>query len=168
MSREGCAIYKQGVAADRATVPNVRIRQKKIAVTQMGFPPAFLRPTAYGDVCAKIFAAPRNQLSALTKKDIILGPPADRAERIKRIVLSELRRSPHHRVGVQHAAIAQFHFLANHGVCADFYSLAKLCARRNHSLRMNFAHRHFAGSSALPAGSRSEEHTSELQSPDHL
>ncbi len=155
MSREGCAIHKQGVAADRTIVPDVRISQKKIAVAQAGFPASFLRPTAHGDVFAENVAVARNQFGSLTTKRIILRVPADCAERIKGIVLSELRRSPYHRVRVQHAAVAQFHFLANHGVCADFYSLAKLCARRHRSLRMNFAHPHFAGSSVLPGGSRS-------------
>src|SRR6266513_694806 len=155
VSREGCAVDKQGVAADRAIVPDVRIRQKKIAVAQGSFAAAFLRAAADGDVFAENVAVSRHHLGALASKRIILRVAADRAERIESIVSTELRRSPHHRVRVHHAAVAQFYVFTNHRVRADFYTLTKLCARRHHCLRMNFAPPHFARSSDLPGGSRS-------------
>jgi hypothetical protein len=46
---------------------------------------------------------------------------------------------------VQHAAVTQFHVLANHRVWANLHAGAKLGARRHNSLRVNFVLRHFAG-----------------------
>src|SRR6266852_2390208 len=118
------------MAADRAIVPDVRIRQKKIAVTH-------------------------NQYGALAAKGVVLWIAANRAERIKRIVHAELRRPPHRGVRVQHAAVAQFHVLANHRVRADLHAFAKFCARRHNGLRMDFVLLHFAGSSVLATEARS-------------
>jgi len=155
VSREGCAVHKQRVAADQAIVPDVRIRQKKIVVAQESLAAAFFCATADGDVFAENVAVACDQFGALTSKGIVLRVATDRTERIKRIVLAELRRARQHRVGVQHAAVAQFHVLANHRVRADLHAFPKLGICRHHSLRMNFAHRHFGGSSALPGASRS-------------
>ena len=54
---------------------------------------------------------------------------------------------------IQHTAVSQFHLFSNNRVSADIDAFAKLCACRHDGLRMNLAHRHFAGSCTFAAGS---------------
>jgi hypothetical protein len=60
VSREGCAVHKQRVAADHAVMSNVRIRQKKIAVAQGSLAAAFFCATAHSDVFAENVAVTRH------------------------------------------------------------------------------------------------------------
>ena len=87
-------------------MPDVRVGQKKIAVTQRSFAAALLRAAADSHVFAENVAVANHQFGALAAEGIVLWVAANRAERIKRVILAEPRRSPNRRVCVQHAAVA--------------------------------------------------------------
>src|SRR6267378_1827208 len=155
VSRQRRAVHKQRVAANHAIVPDVRIRQKKIAVPQRSFATVFLRSPADRYVFPKNISVSGNELHALPAKRIVLRIASHYTECMKHIVLAKLRRPLHDRMRVQHAAVSQFHLFANNRVRADLDAFAKLRARTQDGLRMNFSRGHFAGSSALAGGSRS-------------
>src|SRR6267142_2726295 len=155
VSRQRRAVHEQRVAADHTIVPDVRIRQKKIAVPQRSFAAAFLRSPADRHVFPENIPVSGNKLHALLAKRIVLRVASDDTERMKHIVLTKFRRSLYDRMRVQHAAVTQFHRFAHYRVRADLDAFAKLRARTQDGLRMNFSRGHFAGSSPLARGSRS-------------
>src|SRR5882762_8203700 len=84
------AVYKQRVAADRAIVPDVRIRQKQIVVPQRSFAAAFLRSPADRHVFPKNISISGKELRALPAKRIVLRVASYHTERMKHIVLAKL------------------------------------------------------------------------------
>src|SRR5215813_4643941 len=71
------------------------------------------------------------------------------------IVASKLGWALNHGVGMQRAAVAEFHVLPDDRIGANLHAGAQLCSGSYYGLHMNVRGLHFRGASALFSGSRS-------------
>src|SRR5439155_25547415 len=98
LSSARCTVHEQGVATYLAIVSDVRVRKKKILIAQRGPASALFGSAAHRHVFAENVAVTCNQFHALATKRVILRVAADHAEGMKNILLSEFRRTLHHRM----------------------------------------------------------------------
>jgi hypothetical protein len=119
------AVHKQRIVANLAVVPHVRGREKKIIVADPRDLAALRGSTADGHMLAKNVSTAHVQFDAFTAKRVVLRIAANRAKGVKYVVSPEFRRTPHHRVLVQHASIAQLDASADHGIGANLHARAQ-------------------------------------------
>src|SRR2546421_1853172 len=62
---------------------------------------------------------------------------------MKHIVVPNLRRTLHDRVGIQHATVAKLDVSANNGIWADLHTRSEPRLRRNYRLFVNLRRAHF-------------------------
>src|SRR4029077_456664 len=155
---QGRTVHKQIAVSYMTVVAHMRRRQKQVAIANAGLPATFCRAAADRHVLSKRISIAHDKLHVFATKTEILRITANRTERVKHIVAPHLRRSLHHSMRVQNAAVSQLHGVANHGVWTDLHTRAKFRGRRDRGLQVDVGHTHALDSSAFAAagfGSRS-------------
>src|SRR6267154_346126 len=151
--RHSRRIRKNRVTSNHAVVSDVRIGHKQIVIADLRRPAALFRPTAHCHRLSKIISIADDQLRPFALERQILRVHSHRAERMKNIARSKLRRTLYHRVTMHDTPISQRNVRANHRERSHRDARAQLRFRRHHRLRMDRALAHFPDS--LLAGSRS-------------
>ena len=119
VSGELRAVFENDAVADDAIVRDVRVGHDEIVAADARDVAAFVRAAVGGGKFAEFIGVAHFEPGALAVIGEVLRIAADGGERIKMVVAAKSRRAAHHRVVIDNAAVAEFHFVADNGESAD-------------------------------------------------